>query len=161
MDDIDVYIVGRCSPVLAERMRQTAGDGRDRLHIEGEGLHVPYDRLLETYAQRQWIGGLALFPPTPHYLKKELTKFFEYMGAGIPVICSDFPVWRSLMEDTQAGMCVDPLKPQSIVEAIRHLMADPAEVRRLGENGRRAFESRYNWDGEAEKLIDLYRRLLG
>ena len=161
MDDVDVYIVGRCSQALAGRMRQAAGDGRDRLHIEGEGLHVPYRRLLETYGQRQWIGGLALFPPTPHYLRKELTKFFEYMGAGIPIICSDFPVWWSLIEDTEAGLCVDPLEPQSIVEAIRHLMENPEEVKKMGENGRRAFETRFNWDGEAEKLTNLYGRLLG
>jgi glycosyltransferase involved in cell wall biosynthesis len=160
VDDVEVYVVGRCNGDLAQRMRQVAGDSKGRLHIEGEGLHVPYDRILDYYGQRQWLAGLAIFPPTPHYMRKELTKFFEYMGAGIPILCSDFPVWRSLMENTGAGLCVDPRKPDAIAMAIRYLREHPEEAREMANNGRRAFESQYNWDSEAKKLIGLYQALI-
>ena len=74
--------------------------------------------ILQVYrkALRQggWLAGLAIFPPNPHYYEKELTKFFEYMGAGLPIVCSDFPAWRTLMAETGAGICVDPQDPESI-----------------------------------------------
>jgi len=160
IDNVEVYIVGRCSKGLADRMRQMAGNEKDRLHIEGEGFHVPYSRILDYYAQGKWTSGLAIFPPTTHYIRKELTKFFEYMRAGMPIVCSDFPVWRSLIEETGAGLCVDPLDPKAIADAIQYLVDHPEEAKKMGQNGRRAFETRYNWDSEAKKLIGLYNDLI-
>jgi glycosyltransferase involved in cell wall biosynthesis len=152
----DVHFVGRCSPELASRMRSLAGPGAPRLHIEGEGQTVPYSRILEYYRRGSWLAGLALFPPSPHYLRKELTKFFEYMGAGIPIVCSDFPAWRTLIDSTGAGLCVDPQDPAAIARAITYLVRHPKEAERMGANGRHAFETRYNWESEATKLLHLY-----
>jgi len=160
MEDIRMYIVGRCSQHLASKMWQIAGQGKDRLHIEGIGVHTPYQRILEYYAQSEWTAGLAIYPPTPHYVKKEPTKLFEYMAAGIPIVCSDFPVWRTLIEDTGSGLCVDPLDPNAIVGAIRHLMDHAQEAQEMAQNGRHAFETQYNWDHEARKLVELYNKLL-
>jgi glycosyltransferase involved in cell wall biosynthesis len=160
LDDIEVYVVGRCPPQLARRMRRLAGEGAPRLHIEGEGSTVRYDRILQYYQQGRWLAGLSLFPPSPHYLHKELTKFFEYMGAGIPILCSNFPTWRTLVENTGAGLCVDPQDPAAIAQAISYLIRHPQEAERMSANGRRAFETRYNWEGEAAKLLDVYDHIL-
>jgi len=160
IDNVEVYIVGRCSKSLADRMRQMAGNKRDRLHIEGEGFHVPYSRILDYYARGKWTSGLAIFPPTTHYMEKELTKFFEYMETGMPIVCSDFPVWRSLIEETGAGLCVDPLDLKAITNTIQYLVDHPEEAEEMSQNGRRAFETQYNWDSEAKKLIELYSRLI-
>jgi glycosyltransferase involved in cell wall biosynthesis len=160
LKDIEVYVVGRCPPELAREMRRLAGEGAPRLHIEGEGSTVRYDRILEYYRQGRWLAGLALFPPSPHYLHKELTKFFEYMGAGIPILCSNFPTWRTLVKNTGAGLCVDPQDPAAIAQAITYLARHPEETERMSANGRQAFETRYNWESEAAKLLDVYARLL-
>jgi glycosyltransferase involved in cell wall biosynthesis len=159
LKDVEVHVVGFCSEDLASEMRQLAGDERDRLHIEGEGFYVPYDRILSYYAQGGWTAGLALFMPNPHDREKELTKLFEYMGAGIPIICSDFPVWRSLIEETGTGLCVDPLDPGAIAGAIEYLIAHPKEAEGMRQNGRRAVAERYNWDVEAQRLLSLYGRV--
>jgi glycosyltransferase involved in cell wall biosynthesis len=160
LDDVEVHVVGRCSRDLAQRMVQRAASGRERLHIEPVGIHVPYEQIINAYAQDRWVAGLALFPPTPNYMKTEPTKFFEYMAAEIPIICSDFPAWRSLVEGNGVGICVDPLDQSAVMAAVRHLISHPDEARQMGRNGRRAFESRYNWDTQASKLLDLYRQLL-
>src|SRR5690625_6021755 len=55
-----------------------------------------------------WLAGIALFPPTEHYMKKELTKFFEYMNAGLPIICSHFPQWKTFIDKYNCGIAVDP-----------------------------------------------------
>lgn len=45
---------------------------------------------------------------------------------------------------------MDPLNPKAIAEAIEYLI--PEEARRMGANGRRAVEEKYNWEREAERL---------
>jgi glycosyltransferase involved in cell wall biosynthesis len=160
LDQVEVYVVGRCTESLADEMRRAAGRGVDRLHIEAVGEHVSFQRILDYYRQGDWLAGLAIFPPHRHYLRKELTKFFEYMGAGIPIICSDFPAWQALIQDTGAGLCVDPLDPEAAARAIRYLMEHPQQAEEMGAHGRRAFETRYNWDSEADKLKGLYGSLL-
>ncbi len=157
--DVDIYFVGRCSPGLAEKMRQVAGDAKNRIHIEGEQSGVPYERILDYYREGGWVVGLAIFPPNPHYSEKELTKFFEYMSVGLPVICSDFPVWRKLMNDTGAGICVNPTDSDSILRGIYFLLDNPVQARKMGENGQKAIRKTYNWENEARKLLAIYSQL--
>lgn len=108
--------------------------------------------------QRSRVGMVTLHP-TPAYLQSLPVKMFEYMGAGIPVIASDFPLWKEIVGGSDCGLCVDPLKPEAIAEAIDWIAAHPAEAARMGENGRKAVEERYNWQAEARKLAALYAGL--
>lgn len=108
--------------------------------------------------QRSRVGMVTLHP-TPAYLQSLPVKMFEYMGAGIPVIASDFPLWKEIVGGSDCGLCVDPLKPEAIAEAIDWIAAHPAEATRMGENGRKAVEERYNWQAEARKLAALYAGL--
>jgi glycosyltransferase involved in cell wall biosynthesis len=84
---------------------------------------------------------------------------FEYMSAGIPVIASRFPLWQEIIEKNHCGLCVDPLNPQEIAEAIEYLVANPKEAEEMGRNGQRAVESRYNWSVEEARLIQFYQSL--
>lgn len=155
-DDIEVHVVGRCSPELAARMREVAGNRRNQLQIVGEGYHVPYERIVEAYNQREWLAGLALFPSTPHYREKELTKFFEYMAAEIPVLCSNFPAWQRLIRGTDCGIAVDPRDSGELRAALDRIIGSDKEARRMGRNGQEAVANRYNWEAEGRRLLDLY-----
>ncbi len=96
----------------------------------------------------------------PNHVDAQPNKMFEYMSAGIPVIASDFPLWREIIEGCGCGICVDPLDPKKIAEAIDYLVDNPEIARRMGENGRKAVYDRYNWDVEEKKLLALYDSLL-
>jgi len=82
------------------------------------------------------------------------------MAAGIPVIASNFPLWRKIVKDNQCGLCVDPLDPKAIADAIDFLVKNPKEARKMGENGQKAIKKYYNWSTEEKKLISLYRSLV-
>jgi glycosyltransferase involved in cell wall biosynthesis len=159
LDNVQLYTIGRCEQNLAERMKTLLGSDRFRLHLVGEGYHVPYSTILEFYQKNIWTAGLAIFPATPHYMEKELTKFFEYMAAGIPIICSNFPVWKSLIEENGVGICVDPENKQEIVSAIQWLVKYPEKAKEMGKRGQAAVRDRYNWDCEAKKLLSFYQEL--
>ena len=106
------------------------------------------------------IAGLVIFHPAPNHEKALPNKLFEYMAAGIPVIASNFPLWKNIIEKNKCGLCVNPLDPKEIARAIEYLLTHPEEARKMGENGRRAVEKQYNWEMEAEKLLSLYEGLL-
>jgi glycosyltransferase involved in cell wall biosynthesis len=104
-------------------------------------------------------AGLVLNHPTVNYVDAYPTKMFEYMACGLPVVCSNFPLWTEIVRGADCGVPVDPRDPEAIADAIRALGDDPALARRLGENGRRAIAERYNWEAELGKLDALYRKL--
>ncbi|MCD8503277.1 MAG: glycosyltransferase [Bacillaceae bacterium] len=140
-------------------MTKIAGDQKHQLKIHGIDYYVPKTEIDAAYLQEQWLAGVALFPPTEHYFKKELTKFFEYMTAGIPILCSNFPAWEAFVKKYNCGIAVDPFDDGAIVKAIQYLRNNKSEAVKMGNNGRRAVVDRLNWETEGRKLVDLYHRL--
>lgn len=88
------------------------------------------------------------------------TKVFEEMMAGLPIICTDFDLWREFVERYHCGICVNPESVDEIAEAIQYLLDHPEEANRMGENGRKAVIEEFNWDVEKKKLIHLYEEVL-
>lgn len=107
------------------------------------------------------LAGIVTLHPIINYLDALPVKMFEYMAAGLPVIASNFPLWKGIVEGNQCGLCVDPLNPEAIAEAIDYLVTHPEEAERMGRNGQKAVAERYNWSFEEKKLISLYRQVLG
>lgn len=105
------------------------------------------------------VGGLVTFLPEPNHIDAQPNKMFEYMSAGVPVIASHFPLWRNIVEGNGCGICVDPLNPHAIAQAIDYLVTHPQEAERMGRNGQRAVAERYNWSIEEQKLLGLYAAL--
>jgi glycosyltransferase involved in cell wall biosynthesis len=104
--------------------------------------------------------GLAVLRARPNYVESYPTKLFEYMALGLPVIVSDFPLYRSVLPDPPAGFCVDPDDPAALADAIEKIIRDPRLAQALGASGRSAVKERFNWTAEGEQLIRLYRELL-
>ena len=82
------------------------------------------------------------------------------MATGLPVIASDFPIWREIIDREQCGLLVNPGDIDEIERAMKWILDNPHEARAMGERGRKAVEQTYNWSSEASRLITLYERLL-
>lgn len=106
-------------------------------------------------------AGLVVLKPVKHEMVTLPIKLFEYMAAGLPVISSDFPVWREIVESAGCGLMVDPLSMDSIVAAMQWIADHPEQAVEMGRNGRRAVEDRYSWERESNTLIAFYRDRLG
>jgi glycosyltransferase involved in cell wall biosynthesis len=113
--------------------------------------------LRELFAAR---AGLALLHPHPnHFDAIRSNKLFEYMAAGIPVIASDLPSWREIVVGTGCGLVADPRDHAAVAAAIEYLLTHPEQAEAMGERGRTAVRERFNWEGEAVRLLSLYRDL--
>lgn len=106
------------------------------------------------------IAGLVVLHPLENYITSLPVKMFEYMAAGIPVIASDFPLWREIVLDNKCGICVNPLNPIEIANAVTQVVRCPEVSRQMGENGRLQIQKRYNWSNEEAKLIGYYISIL-
>ena len=87
------------------------------------------------------------------------TKLFEYMMAGIPVVCTEFELWKNIVEKHQCGICVDPCSVSEIRAACLKLIENRSLADQMGMNGKRAVVDEYSWEQEEEKLINLYQSL--
>jgi len=97
---------------------------------------------------------------TEHHQLALPNKLFEYMAAGVPIVCPDLTFISSIVEDAQCGIVVPANDNAAHRKAIQLLLESPSERFRLGENGRRAFLEKYNWELEVPRLLAFYNQLL-
>lgn len=105
------------------------------------------------------IAGIVTFHPLPNHIDAQPNKMFEYMSAGLPIITSNFLLWKKIVEGNSCGICVNPLEPKEIAEAIEYIMTHPKEAQIMGKNGKKAVLEKYNWQVEEKKLFKLYQGL--
>ncbi len=87
------------------------------------------------------------------------TKIFEYMMAGLPIICTDFILWKEIVDKYNCGICVCPDNIDEITNAVKYLLDNKDKASEMGRNARRAVEQEYNWANEESKLVALYKEL--
>lgn len=137
------------SDAYEERVRRSPGWRR----VDFQGW-LSRDQIREALAEARF--GFVLLHPDPNYLFAYPVKMFEYMAAGVPVIASDFPLWREMVEDSGVGLVVNPLDTDAIANAIRWLCEHPGTAAQMGERGYEAATTKYNWTSEARTLCTLY-----
>lgn len=86
-------------------------------------------------------------------------KFFEYMQAKLPIICSDYKLWKDIVEKHNCGLAVDPNNEEEIKNAIKYMLDNPDEAKKMGENGHKAMLKFFNWEEQGKALMCLYESL--
>jgi glycosyltransferase involved in cell wall biosynthesis len=126
--------------------------------IDDRGV-TPYLQAIQTLGSA--AVGVVPYRATPALVETVPTKLFEYMACGLPVVVSDLPLTTPVLQAADCGLVVPPGDVAALAKALSFLLENPDEARRLGQNGRAAVLSTYNWEREAEKLVRLYHQLLG
>lgn len=88
------------------------------------------------------------------------TKFFEYLKYGLPIICTDFEIWKEMIIDKyKCGICVNPNNIEEVQQAIQYLIDNKEIAYQMGQNGLKAFKEEFNWSSQEQNLLNIYKFL--
>jgi len=136
-------------PKLKERK------GWERVNYHG---HVGRDEVSKIMARSK--AGIVTFLGVPNHIDAQPNKMFEYMSAGLPLIASNFPLWKDIVTKNKCGLTVDPKDSIAIAKTIDSIVLNIEESSRMGLNGKNAVLKKYNWQQEELKLINIYNNLI-
>ena len=83
-------------------------------------------------------------------------KMFEYMSAGVPIISSDLPVLREVLQDGVNCLLVAPDDIKGWSEALTRIIEDELLAEKLGSNAYNQYRSRHTWEKRAEDMLGLF-----
>lgn len=122
-----------------------------------EFKYVGREKIIEILSNSK--VGIVTLHPQINYLDSLPIKMYEYMLAGIPVIASDFPLWKEIVLGNNCGMCIDPTNPEAIAGAIQYIIDNTERAKEMGNNGLKSVTEQYNWENERLKLFEIYNSL--
>ena len=105
------------------------------------------------------IAGLCILKPIKNYYQSQPIKVYEYMAAGLPYICSNFPEWIRVAQDSGAGLYVDPEDVLELQATITWFLNNREEAEKMGKLGREYVIRKCNWRIEERTLFSLYQDL--
>lgn len=157
---LQVHLVGACYRAgdrAAAEQRIAAEHLHDMVHRAGWASYLPWREMEQHYLAAD--VGAALLAPLPNYVQSIPTKFYEYLHFGLPILCSDFPLWRAFVERHRCGAAVDPGRPDEAMRVLRRWYREPEHYKELSANAVEA-APQYRWSKMEERLVKLYRQLL-
>ena len=84
----------------------------------------------------------------------------EAMASGVPIVASDIPGYRQVMENGREGLFARPDDPEDLARKIVYLLQHPEEARRMGQTGRQKAVERYAWEVVARQVEAYYYEVL-
>lgn len=111
------------------------------------------------------ICGMCIFDYSPNLGGHEgslgVNKIFEYMSAGLPIICSDHTIWKTMIIDKyKCGIAVQPGNINQITDAINFIVNNKEKAYLMGQKGREAVINEFNWKSQEENLLNLYKNII-
>lgn len=86
-------------------------------------------------------------------------RFFDYLHAGIPQLCIDFPVYREINDQYNFSLLINDTSAQNIAAQLNKLLTDEVLYNTLQANCMKA-RTEINWQKEEQKLIAFYQKIL-
>lgn len=120
---------------------------------------VPYEEV-PAYIAAARVGLILFQPGLPNHTLAMPHKLFDYMREARPVIAPDFSIEVAhIVREADCGLLVDVTSPDAIAGAMLDLLGNPEKAERLGRNGRRLVEEKYNWQEDERRLLEAIARL--
>lgn len=181
--DVDVVYAGKLEPrkgadVLVEalarlpgRVAWVAGGRREQVAAlrrlaEARGVasrvittgHIAPVRVWEL--MRRARVGVCPLPPGDEVSERFTSplKILEMMAWGVPIVATDLPSVRALLEHERTALLVEPGSAEALARGVAALLADRGLAARLA-SAARAEVVRYSWRERAARLLAFLRSL--
>ena len=154
--NIRLALIGKVPPILKNDLNDVIKENQLQTNIKLFG-YMNYFEAMQIVCQSKI--GLCLLKPINNYIESYPTKLFDYMQVGVPYVCSNFPLYQKLLDTCDAGITVDPLNFDEIINAINSLMDDSDLYTNLSNNGNIALVKNFNWSTQESKLFKLFQSL--
>ena len=86
-------------------------------------------------------------------------KLFEYFMAGLPVLASNLPEIRRVIDQFKTGVLVDPGDVEDVAKGLRKMVEQPDLRRSLAKQTNRVFET-FSWEQASQEFVSRYKELL-
>ncbi len=137
------------------------GDGPEKAQLQARArqLELPNLHFLDPLPRAAMPALMASADIAIACLKQTLpgavpSKIYEAMGGGRPLVIVADEEPARIVQETGAGIAVDPGDIEGLAAALRRLATQPEERQRYAVQGRRAAESRFNRQQIADTFID-------
>jgi glycosyltransferase involved in cell wall biosynthesis len=136
--------------------------GSQSADIEAEISRSPFRDRIMTLGHRDDVADLLAAADAfalPSLYEGFPGAVIEAMALGLPVVASNLPTLREVVDDGNSALLVPARDPRRLAEAIGQVVDDPETARRLGERGRERVLTRLTADQSNRRMIELYERL--
>lgn len=154
--DFCMMFAGKYLDGIDAELRAAAREGGtiDKLILEGM---LPWEQNFLRTARA--FCGCVFYADNANNRVGIPNRLFEYMFCGIPVVVSDFPELRNIVEKVGCGVIVNSESPESIAEGFRFLLSDHSRAKEMGARGKRAMETEYGYHVDLKATIEFYHSL--
>ena len=136
-----------------ERQIVSMSEARENIH---HVKSVPIQELLE-YTSSATIGCVLTIDNCLNHKYSLPNKFFEYAMAGLPILVSDLPEMRKLVEKYDCGVVCESTSPQGVINGLNRLLS--LNLEKLSKNSRKMAED-HSWGKQEKKLLNLYTQVV-
>ena len=146
---------------LEATLRAAAADPTygGKVHV----LKAVAPEVLDRWVSGADVGMCTVLPSTLNHQISTPNKLFEAIGAGVPVVGSNFATMRDILlgdPDAPLGAVCDPTNAHDVATAIHSILSiSPSDRAELRARCIRAAAARWNWEAQATRLTELYRSL--
>ena len=149
--DAKFLIVGKAKEYSTTQLKEMVEKLKlgDAVHFLGSVKHEEVPRILIE-------SDIGVAPYSNRDYGFSPLKIFEYMACSLPVVCSDLPSTREIIENGKDGILVKAWKREDFANAILELMCNEQKRKRIGAEGKKKALGNYTWEKSTEKLIRLY-----
>jgi glycosyltransferase involved in cell wall biosynthesis len=150
---------------IPDALLAVAGDGelRSELHARAQQLGVE--------ERMRWLGRIphsqvpeflaaidvALLPyPAIEGFGFSPLKLYEYLAAGVPIVASDIGQVTTALEGGRWGRLVEPGDASALAAAVRGVLTNLGESRRVAERARNVALEAHSWEQRARRLSEIF-----